>query len=98
VRKVPALTEALRGRFTDHYAFLLGQLLTHTDQLADLIAACAARIAALITAEEETVRRLKTIPDVGRRSEGSAHDCRVMPSRGHAKIHSKSVDSGDRES
>ncbi|HYN81615.1 MAG TPA: IS110 family transposase [Gemmatimonadaceae bacterium] len=68
VRKIPALTEALRGRFTDHYAFLLGQLLTHTDQLADLIAACDARIAALMTTEEETVRRLQTIPGVGRRS------------------------------
>ena len=68
VRKIPALTEALRGRFTDHYAFLLGQLLTHTDQLADLIAACDARIAALMTGEEETVRRLQTIPGVGRRS------------------------------
>ena len=68
VRKIPALTEALRGRFTEHYAFLLGQLLTHTDQLADLIAACDARIAALMTADEETVQRLQTIPGVGRRS------------------------------
>lgn len=63
-----ALAEALRGTFTEHHAFLLGQILTQTDQLAALIANCDERIAALMASHEGEGRRLETIPGVGRRS------------------------------
>lgn len=42
--KVKPLAEALRGGFTSHHAFLLGQMLTQLDQLAALVAGCDARI------------------------------------------------------
>src|SRR5712692_7143778 len=42
--KVKPLAEALRGRFTSHHAFLLGQMLTQLDQLAALIAQYDVRI------------------------------------------------------
>jgi hypothetical protein len=40
--KVKPLAAALRGRFTSHHAFLLGQMLTQLDQLAALVAQCDA--------------------------------------------------------
>lgn len=42
--KVKLLVEALRGGFTSHHAFLLGQMLTQLDQLAAMVAQCDARI------------------------------------------------------
>ncbi len=42
--KATQLGEALRGRFTSHHAFLLGQILTQLDQLAALVTACDVRI------------------------------------------------------
>jgi transposase len=68
VPRVKALAEALRGTFTDHHAFLLGQMLTQTDQLAALIAQCDERIAALMAVHNDAPRRLQAIPGVGRRS------------------------------
>lgn len=68
VPRVAALAEALRGRFTDHHAFLLRQILTQTDQLTALITACDERIAALMTPHQDRLRRLQAIPGVGHRS------------------------------
>jgi transposase len=68
VPRIPALAEALRGRFTDHHGFLLRQMLSQVDSLNELIAACDTRIATLLTAHEDALRRLQAIPGVGRRS------------------------------
>ena len=42
--KVKQLAETLRGRFTAHHGFLLGQILMQLDHLAALVASCDARI------------------------------------------------------
>ena len=68
IPKVRQLAEALAGRFTEHHAFLLGQLLTHVDHLAALITDCDQRITTSISVHREALQRLQTIPGVGRRS------------------------------
>jgi transposase len=68
IPKVRQLAEALTGCFTEHHSFLLGQILTHADHLATLIAACDQRITTAMSAHEDAMRRLQTIPGVGRRS------------------------------
>ena len=68
IPKVKQLSEALRGRFTAHHAFLLGQLLTQLDQLAALVAACDSRILQVATPFDAHIQRLQTIVGVGRRS------------------------------
>jgi transposase len=65
---VKPLAEALRGRFTSHHAFLLGQMLTQLDQLAALIAQCDVRILEVSKPFEPEIQRLQTIVGVGRRS------------------------------
>jgi transposase len=35
--KLPALQQALAGRFRDHHAFLLGQILAHVDYLDEAV-------------------------------------------------------------
>lgn len=62
------LAEALRGRFTAHHQFLLGQLLTQLDQLAALAASCDARITDLAHPFAVHIERLQTVVGVGRRS------------------------------
>jgi transposase len=64
--KLPALRQALRGRFRDHHAFLVSQLLAHLDYLEDTITTVSARIAEHMAPFEEHVARLDTIPGVGR--------------------------------
>ena len=66
--KVNQLAEALRGQFTSHHAFLLGQMLTQLDQLAELVAKCDARIVEIAKPFEPEIQRLQTIVGVGRRS------------------------------
>jgi transposase len=66
--KVKPLTEALRGRFTSHHAFLLGQMLTQLDQVAALVAQCDAHILERSRPFESDIQRLQTIVGVGRRS------------------------------
>jgi transposase len=66
--KVNQLAEALRGQFTSHHAFLLGQMLTQLDQLAELVAKCDARILEISKPFEPEIQRLQTIVGVGRRS------------------------------
>jgi transposase len=66
--KVNQLAEALRGQFTSHHTFLLGQMLTQLDQLAELVAKCDARILEIAKPFEPEIQRLQTIVGVGRRS------------------------------
>jgi hypothetical protein len=66
--KIPALTEALTGRFTGHHGFLARLMLAHIDQLATAIAALddeVDREMAPFTAQRD---RLDTIPGVSKRA------------------------------
>ena len=67
-KKQLLLSEALRGTFSEHHAFLLGQLLSHLDHLNELIEACDVRIREVARPHEDALRQLQTIPGVGRRS------------------------------
>lgn len=53
VPRITELAEALRGAFTDHHAFLLGQLLTQLDQLIGLAAACDAHLVTAMGPHED---------------------------------------------
>jgi transposase len=64
--KIPALTEALDGTFTDHHGWMCRHLLEHIDHLAALIATLDARIAELTRGHGPDLERLDTIPGVGR--------------------------------
>ena len=64
--KIGRLTEALEGRFDDHHAVLIGQALTHIDQLDASIAAVSVKIAALNQPHEWALELLETIPGVSR--------------------------------
>lgn len=68
IPRVQVLADAVWGRFTEHPAFRLRQILTQVDQLSNLIAECDARIATLLTPHEDAVRRLQAIPGGGQRS------------------------------
>jgi transposase len=63
--KTPRLTEALTGRFTDHHAFLLAQMLQRVDAVTADIATVQARIEAQIGELAPAVVRLDAIPGVG---------------------------------
>ena len=60
------LVEALSGRFRDHHAFLIRQMLTHVEELERRIQECSARVEECMVpfALERTL--LETIPGVGR--------------------------------
>ena len=81
IPKQKLLAEALQGGFTAHHAFLLGQILTQLDQLAELVAACDARIAQVVQPHDGLIQFLQTIPGVGRRS------AEVIVSRGQRRTH-----------
>jgi hypothetical protein len=63
--KTARLTEALTGRFTDHHAFLLTQMLQRVDAATADIATVQARIEAQIGQLAPAVARLDAIPGVG---------------------------------
>ncbi len=75
-KKIPALREALRGRFGDHHALMIGMALEHTEYLERSIARLDTQIDTLFathTSEAgvpfiEARRRLTTIPGVGERA------------------------------
>lgn len=60
------LVEALSGRFRDHHAFLIRQMLTHVEELERRIEECSERVEECMVpfALERTL--LETIPGVGR--------------------------------
>src|SRR5262249_23554058 len=66
--KLPALRQALAGRFRPHHAFLVSQLLAHVDYLDDTIATLSERVEAVIAPFAEEVARLDTIHGVARRT------------------------------
>jgi transposase len=50
-RKIPALRQALRGRFTEHHALLIGVCLDHTTHLEGAIARLDARVEQVFAAQ-----------------------------------------------
>ena len=67
--KLPALREALVGRFrTDHHGLLVAQILAHIDYLDEAIAVLWARIEQVIAPFAEQVALLDTIPGVDQRA------------------------------
>jgi len=75
-KKIPELRQALRGRFRDHHALLIGLCLEHTAHLESAIATLDERVDGLFainTSEggvpfERARDRLDTIPGVGKRA------------------------------
>ena len=66
--KLPALRQALTGRFREHHAFLVTQLLAHLDYLDETIATLSAEIASHLRPFAPEVTRLQTIPGVKHRT------------------------------
>jgi transposase len=63
--KTGPLTEALTGRFTDHHAFLLTQMLRRVDAITADVATVQERIDSQIAPFARAVARLDEIPGVG---------------------------------
>ena len=67
-KKIPALQEALEGRFSKHHAFMVGRILAHIDYLDESIGHLSAEIERMIAPFSEQVELLGTIPGVDRRT------------------------------
>lgn len=75
-KKIPALRQALRGRFRDHHAVLIGLCLDHTAHLEEAIGRLDARIDALFATHTSEAgipfararERLDSITGVGKRA------------------------------
>lgn len=67
-RKLPALRQALAGRFRAHHAFLVRQLLAHLDYLDEAIETLSERVAEVIAPFAEALQPLDTIPGVATRT------------------------------
>jgi transposase len=66
-RKIPALREALTGRFGDHHAFLCRMMLDHIADIEARVAGLDAQIDTAIAPFHDLRDRLGTIPGVSRR-------------------------------
>ena len=67
-KKLPALRQALVGRFRPHHAFMVSQHLGHLDYLDEAIATLCGQIDEALRPFEETLTRLDKIPGIGRRT------------------------------
>src|SRR5262245_60729645 len=67
-KKLPALHQALAGRFRPHHAFLVGQLLGHLDYLDEAIAAVSEEVDSRLAPFAPDLARLDTIPGVNKRT------------------------------
>ena len=67
-RKLPALREALVGRFRRHHAVLVSQLLSHLDYLDEALEGLTAQIEEALSPFVTEAARLDAIPGVGRRT------------------------------
>jgi len=63
-RKIPALIEALEGRFTEHHAFMVSQYLAQLDTQQATIDALSARIETMISPFAAARQALVTIPGI----------------------------------
>jgi len=66
-KKLPALRQALRGRFRAHHGFLIGQILTKIDFLDEAIDQLTEAIDRLVVPFEPMLTQLDTIPGVDRK-------------------------------
>jgi transposase len=66
--KLPALEQALVGRFGSHQRFLVAEQLAHLDDLEASIARVSDEIATRLAAHAGTLERLDAIPGIGRRA------------------------------
>ena len=87
-RKLPALRQALTGRFRPHHAFLVSQVLAHLDYLDEVIEALSTHLDEVMAPFAEEVSRLDTIPGVNKRTAEIliaeiGVDMSVFPTAGH---------------
>jgi transposase len=87
-KKLPQLRQALRGRFGDHHALLVGLALDHLEHLEGAIAALDGRIDEVIAPFAAARDRLDTITGVGKRAAEViiaeiGVDLTVFPTAGH---------------
>jgi transposase len=66
--KLPALREALEGRFRTHHALLLGELLAHLDYLDEAIERLSNQVARVVAPFSPLLALLITIPGVSQRT------------------------------
>jgi len=66
--RIPELRHALLGRFDDHHALMIRTHLNHVDHLGVSINALDAEVDRVIAPFADQVRRLMTIPGVGKRT------------------------------
>lgn len=67
-KKLPALRQALSGRFRAHHGFLVAQILGHLDALDEAIETVSGQIDVVIAPFSDDLERLDTIPGVNRRT------------------------------
>jgi len=67
-KKIPALREALQGRFTGHHALLISQMLAQIDFLDETIATLSEQIEELTRPFSRELELLDTIPGIDRRA------------------------------
>ncbi len=87
-RKLPALRQALAGRFRPHHAFLVSQVLAHLDYLDEVIETLSTHLDEVMAPFAEEVSRLDTIPGVNTRTAEVliaeiGVDMGVFPTAGH---------------
>jgi transposase len=87
-QKLPALREALQGRFRTHHAFLLTQILAKIEFLEEAVERLSTAIDEHLRPFEADVERLMTIPGVARRNATTilaetGGDMTRFPSAGH---------------
>jgi transposase len=66
--KIPQLRDALTGRFSDHHALVVGELLAHLDYLEEAAGRLSVAVEELVAPFAEQVGLLRTIPGVDRRT------------------------------
>jgi transposase len=66
--KLPALREALEGRFRAHHALLLGELLAHLDYLDEAVERLSSEVARVVAPFSPLLALLITIPGVSQRT------------------------------
>jgi transposase len=67
-RKLPALRQALTGRFRPHHAFLAAQILAHLDYLEEALQTLTDRIGDLLAPFAVVIEHLDTIPGISRQT------------------------------
>jgi transposase len=87
-KKLPQLRQALRGRFGEHHALLVGLALDHLEHLEGAIAALDGRVDEVIAPLAVARDRLDTITGVGKRAAECiiaeiGVDMTVFPTAGH---------------